>query len=242
MRAEPAQHFVHRAGQGGNLVLGRRDLDAWFPAVLGQCGDLAPQALDRRQGGARQPVGAERRDGDEDPAADGQLPDHLALGGLEPVQGETGDGNPPCVAGQGPGGDPRVFLVDCSRDGDPAGPRLGQLARGKQRRRPRVGARAADTISGINDLDHVLAGRRAGRRRGRARSPVRGQVTSCLAELNRELGVDRPKLRGRQRADEQPAPEGERDGRGDRARERQAQPDRHVTALARHGGAGSPCP
>ena len=106
---EPAQHFVHRAGQGGNLVLGRRDLDAWFPAVLGQCGDLAPQALDRRQGGARQPVGAKRRDGDEDPAADGQLPDHMALGGVEPVQGNTGDGNPAWAAGQWPGGDSLAF-------------------------------------------------------------------------------------------------------------------------------------
>ena len=81
---QPAEQVVHRAGQGGDLIAGGRHLDGRDGASsrLGYRGHLPPQPLHRGQGGPRQPVGAQARDGDEDDPADRELPHHLALGGV----------------------------------------------------------------------------------------------------------------------------------------------------------------
>ena len=66
--------------------------------------------------------------------------------------------------------------------------RLPELAGAEHRGRPGVGAGAADTPGGVDDLDDVFTGRRAARR-GRRRAWHR-EVAAGLVKPDGELGID----------------------------------------------------
>ncbi len=79
---------------------------------------LPPEPLDRGQGGARQPVGAKARDGDEDGAADRKLPRDLALNGLVRRQAAGLRMPRPAVPCGLEGGTPKWLRPNAPRWGD----------------------------------------------------------------------------------------------------------------------------
>ena len=114
------------------------------------------------------------------------------------LERDPGDGDPAAVTGQRPGQQALALVLGCPGHREPAMPGPGQLGGGEHRCRAGIGAVPDDPAGLVDDLDHVLAGRRAGGGSGR-RAVLCGAYRPAWPSWVAELRIDRVQQRRRQR-------------------------------------------